>query len=288
MSAKIIDGKAIAAQVKQELAKEVKKLQAERNVTPGLAVVLVGESPASLVYVRNKQKACQELGIYSQKHELPVDISEEKLLEVVQELNEDPEIDGVLVQLPLPEHIDEQKIIRAINPAKDVDGFHPINVGQLFIGQAGFRPATPSGIIELLKRSEVEIRGKEAVIIGRSNIVGKPVALMLLQEHATVTVCHTKTRDLPQVTRRAEILVVAAGRPKMVTADMVSEGVVVIDVGVNRVDNKLVGDVDFEAVKEKAAAITPVPGGVGPMTIAMLMYNTVQAAKQRAEALCKR
>jgi methylenetetrahydrofolate dehydrogenase (NADP+)/methenyltetrahydrofolate cyclohydrolase len=281
MSAKIIDGKAIAAEVKQELAEEVKKLQAERDITPGLAVILVGENPASIVYVRNKQKVCQELGIYSQKHELPADVSEKKLLEVIQELNEDSEIDGILVQLPLPEHIDEQKIIRAVNPTKDVDGFHPVNVGQLFIGQPGFRPATPSGIIELLKRSGVGIRGKEAVIVGRSNIVGKPVALMLLQEHATVTVCHTKTRDLSEVTRRAEILVVAAGRPKMVTADMVSEGVVVIDVGVNRVDNKLVGDVDFEAVKEKAAAITPVPGGVGPMTIAMLMYNTVQAAKQR-------
>lgn len=283
MAAKIIDGKAIAEEIKSELAADIAELRKD-GIMPGLAVVLVGENPASQVYVRQKEKACGELGIASYKHERAASISEDELLQLVETLNADPEVDGILVQLPLPEHIDSKKVLAAIDPAKDIDGFHPVNIGNLVIGEPLFVPCTPAGILELLKRTGVELKGKEAVIVGRSNIVGKPVALLLLQEHATVTICHTRTRDLGEVTRRAEVLVVAAGRPQVVTADMVSDGVVVIDVGVNRLDDKLVGDVDFEGVKEKAAAITPVPGGVGPMTIAMLMSNTVRAAKNRAAA----
>ncbi|MBE0447198.1 MAG: bifunctional methylenetetrahydrofolate dehydrogenase/methenyltetrahydrofolate cyclohydrolase FolD [Actinobacteria bacterium] len=283
MAAKIIDGKAISAQIRAELAEEVKKLQQETSVTPGLAVVLVGDNPASKVYVGQKEKACEELGLVSKKYVLPGDASEKELLDLVEQLNNDPEIDGILVQLPLPKQIDENKVIAAIHPDKDVDGFHPVNVGRLVIGTEGFKPCTPYGVIHLLKRSDVQLTGAEAVVVGRSNIVGKPVALMLLQENATITVCHSKTKDLGEVCRRADVLVVATGRPKTVTADMVKDGVVVIDVGVNRLENgKLVGDVDFDAVSQKASAITPVPGGVGPMTIAMLMYNTVNSAKRRA------
>ncbi len=283
MAGRLIDGKEISSQIKAELAQEVAKLQKENNITPGLAVVLVGESPASKVYVGQKEKACTELGIFSQKHTLPAEVSEAELLDLVKSLNEDPDLDGILVQLPLPGHIDENKVIEAIIPEKDVDGFHPVSVGKMVIGLPGFRPCTPAGIMELLKRTGVELAGKEAVVVGRSNIVGKPIALMLLAESATVTVAHSKTKDLGGVTGRADVLVVATGRPKTVTADMVKEGVVVIDVGVNRLDSgKLVGDVDFDGVREKASAITPVPGGVGPMTIAMLMYNTVQSAKKRS------
>lgn len=283
MAAKIIDGKAISAQIRAELAEEVKKLQQETDITPGLAVVLVGDNPASKVYVGQKEKACVELGIFSQKHVLPGDASEEELLDLVEQLNNDPDIDGILVQLPLPKQIDENKVIAAIHPDKDVDGFHPINVGRLVIGTEGFKPCTPYGVIHLLRRSGVQLVGAEAVVVGRSNIVGKPVSLMLLQENATVTVCHSKTKDLGEVCRRADVLVVATGRPNTVTADMVKDGVVVIDVGVNRLDSgKLVGDVDFDGVSQKASAITPVPGGVGPMTIAMLMLNTVNSAKRRA------
>ncbi|MBS3908696.1 MAG: bifunctional methylenetetrahydrofolate dehydrogenase/methenyltetrahydrofolate cyclohydrolase FolD [Actinobacteria bacterium] len=283
MTAKIIDGKAISAQIRAELVEEVKKLQAETGVTPGLAVVLVGEDPASKVYVGQKEKACEELGLVSKKFVLSAEASEQELLDLVEKLNNDPEVDGILVQLPLPKQIDENKVIAAINPDKDVDGFHPVNVGRLVIGTEGFKPCTPYGVIHLLKRSNVELAGAEAVVVGRSNIVGKPVALMLLQESATVTVCHSKTKDLGEVCRRADVLVVATGRPNMITADMVKDGVVVIDVGVNRLDTgKLRGDVDFEAVSRKASAITPVPGGVGPMTIAMLMYNTVNSARRRA------
>ncbi|HZD59068.1 MAG TPA: bifunctional methylenetetrahydrofolate dehydrogenase/methenyltetrahydrofolate cyclohydrolase FolD [Anaerolineae bacterium] len=283
MAAKIIDGKAISAQIRAELAEEVKKLQQETGITPGLAVVLVGDNPASKVYVGQKEKACEELGLVSRKYVLPGDTSEKELLDLVEQLNNDSEIDGILVQLPLPKQIDENKVIAAIHPDKDVDGFHPVNVGRLVIGTEGFKPCTPYGVIHLLKRSDVQLTGAEAVIVGRSNIVGKPVALMLLQENATVTVCHSKTKDLAEVCRRADVLVVATGRPNTITADMVKDGVVVIDVGVNRLESgKLVGDVDFEGVSQRASAITPVPGGVGPMTIAMLMYNTVNSAKRRA------
>ncbi|MCL5292595.1 MAG: bifunctional methylenetetrahydrofolate dehydrogenase/methenyltetrahydrofolate cyclohydrolase FolD [Actinobacteria bacterium] len=287
MSAAIIDGKRISSEVKEELASEVAALK-EREIVPGLAVVLVGENPASKVYVANKEKACAELGINSVKHELPAPTLEDELLSLVERLNASPDIDGVLVQLPLPDHIDEKRVLEAIDPDKDVDGFHPINVGRLVVGERGFRPATPSGIIELLNRSGVELKGKEAVVVGRSNIVGKPVALMLLEKHATVTVCHSRTRDLAEVCRRAEVLVVAIGKARMITADMIRPGAVVIDVGVNRLENgKLAGDVDFDGAMGIASAITPVPGGVGPMTIAMLMVNTVEAAKRREKALVK-
>jgi methylenetetrahydrofolate dehydrogenase (NADP+)/methenyltetrahydrofolate cyclohydrolase len=283
MAGKLIDGKAISAQIKAELAEKVKNLQREKDITPALAVVLVGEDPASKVYVGQKEKACVELGVFSQKHVLPADVSEEKLLDLVKTLNKDREIDGILVQLPLPGHIDENKVIETIAPEKDVDGFHPVNVGKMVIGMPGFKPCTPHGVMVLLERSGVDPAGKEAVVIGRSNIVGKPVALMLLQKSATVTICHSKTKNLTEVCRRADILVVATGRPNTVTADMVKDGVVVIDVGVNRLGTgNLVGDVDFDGVEPKASAITPVPGGVGPMTIAMLMLNTVESAKRRA------
>jgi methylenetetrahydrofolate dehydrogenase (NADP+) / methenyltetrahydrofolate cyclohydrolase len=283
MAARLIDGKAISDQIKAELAEEVKKLQREKDITPGLAVVLVGEDPASKVYVGQKEKACAALGVFSQKHVLPADIGEDKLLDLVRSLNKDPDIDGILVQLPLPRHIDENKVIETIVPEKDVDGFHPVSVGKMMIGLPGFKPCTPHGVMVLLERTGVDLAGKEAVVVGRSNIVGKPVAIMLLQKSATVTVCHSKTKDLGEVCRRADVLVVATGKPEMINSDMVKEGVVVIDVGVNRSDSgKLVGDVDFDSVSKKASAITPVPGGVGPMTIAMLMLNTVESAKKRA------
>ncbi len=275
----IIDGKKIAQEVRNEVKSEVEELKS-RGINPGLAVVLVGENPASLVYVRQKERACEEVGIASYKYTLPEDTTEEKLLSVVEELNHNENIHGILVQLPLPEHLDEKKVIEKISTEKDVDGFHPLNMGRLFVGEPSFVPCTPQGVIELIERSGFEIKGKKAVIVGRSNIVGKPVAMLLLMRHATITICHTRTKDLSAETRQADILVVAAGRPQVITGDMVKEGVVVIDVGINRVDGKLVGDVDFESVKEKAAAITPVPGGVGPMTVAMLMKNTVQAAKK--------
>lgn len=281
MSASIIDGNSISKQIRAELSDEVKKLQSERNITPGLAVVLVGENPASQVYVRMKEKACEEVGLYSRKITLPEDTSEKELLDILDELNGDNKIHGILVQLPLPKHIDENKVLRKIDPEKDVDGFHPVNVGKLVIGEPSFVPCTPQGVIELLKRSGTEISGADAVIVGRSNIVGKPVAMLLMHENATVTVCHSKTKNLAEKTQRADILVAAIGRPKFITADMVKEGATVIDVGVNRLEDKLVGDVDFEPVKEKAGAITPVPGGVGPMTIAMLLTNTVKSASKK-------
>ncbi len=285
MTAKIIDGKLISSQIKEELKEEISELK-EKGITPGIAVVIVGEDPASKVYVGQKEKSCVALGIYSEKHALPESISQEELLKLVRELSANPKINGILVQLPLPKHLDEGEVLLEIPPEKDVDGFHPVNVGKLVIGEPGYLPCTPHGIQELLIRSGVEVAGKDAVIVGRSNIVGKPVAMILLQKqkgaNATVTVCHTGTKDMAAHTRRADILIVAAGRPKTITADMVKEGVVVIDVGVNRTENGLVGDVDFEGVKEKASAITPVPGGVGPMTIAMLMKNTVEAAKKQA------
>ena len=275
----IIDGKAISKQIKDELRDEVEKLT-EAGINACLAVIQVGKDPASTVYVNNKKKACAYVGINSRSYELPEDTSEQTLLDLVQKLNEDPEVNGILVQLPLPKQIDEDKVIRTISPDKDVDGFHPVSVGRLWIGEKGFLSCTPAGVIQLLKRSGIEIEGKECVIIGRSNIVGKPMAMLLLHENATVEITHSKTVDLKEVTKSADILVAAIGKPKFVTADMVKDGAVVIDVGMNRDENgKLCGDVYFESVKDKCSFITPVPGGVGPMTISMLMQNTLTAAK---------
>jgi len=292
MTAKIIDGKQVAADMRAELKAEVAKLK-EQNVVPGLGVILVGEDPASKSYVTAKERACEDMGIYSDDNRLSADISQQELMQKVRDMNNDPKINGILVQLPLPKHLNEAEVLLAIDPKKDVDGFHPINVGKMVVGEEAFLPCTPHGVIQLLLRSGVKIEGANVVIVGRSNIVGKPLANMLIQKNtkgnATVTVCHTRTKDLTNQTRRADILIAAAGRPNTITADMVKEGVVVIDVGVNRVDDatkkrgyRLVGDVDFEAVKEKASFITPVPGGVGPMTITMLLYNTVESAKNAA------
>ena len=274
----LIDGKKIAAQVKQELADEVKRMKAAGAKTPHLVAVLVGNDPASETYVASKVKACQEVGFKSTEMRYSADITEEQLLAVVDKLNQDADVDGYIVQLPLPRHISEHKVLMAIDPDKDVDGFHPQSVGALSIGQPGFVSCTPAGIIQLLKRSGVVIDGKECVIVGRSNIVGKPMAMLMLRENATVTVCHSHTKDLKEVTKRADILIVAIGKPKMITADYVKEGAVVIDVGIHRPEGgKLCGDVDFDSVEKTASAITPVPGGVGPMTIAMLMNNCVEA-----------
>lgn len=286
MTAKLISGTEIAKGIRAELAKEIADLKT-KGVVPGLAAVLVGEDPASKVYVGAKEKACNEIGVYSEVHRLPEDTPEDELIALVEKLNKDNKINGILVQLPLPKHINETRVLYTIEPDKDVDGFHPVNVGRMVIGKPGFLPCTPHGIQELLIRSGTQIEGAEVVIVGRSNIVGKPIANILLQKqkgaNATVTVCHTRTKDLAFHTRRADILIVAAGRPKAVTADMVKEGVVVIDVGVNRLpEGGLCGDVDFEAVKEKASMITPVPGGVGPMTITMLLANTMLSAKRAA------
>jgi methylenetetrahydrofolate dehydrogenase (NADP+)/methenyltetrahydrofolate cyclohydrolase len=292
MTAKIIDGKQVAADMRAELKAEVAKLK-EQNIVPGLGVILVGEDPASKSYVTAKERACEEMGIYSDDNRLNADISQEELMQKVKDMNNDPKINGILVQLPLPKHLNETEVLLTIDPTKDVDGFHPMNVGKMVVGEEAFLPCTPHGVIQLLIRSGVKIEGAKVVIVGRSNIVGKPLANMLIQKNlkgnATVTVCHTRTKDLANQTRQADILIAAAGRPNTITADMVKEGVVVIDVGVNRVDDptkkkgyRLVGDVDFEAVKEKASLITPVPGGVGPMTITMLLYNTVESAKRAA------
>ena len=281
--AELIDGKRISQEIMDELKEKVAELKGQ-GISVCLAVIQVGDNPASTVYVGNKKKACAYVGIESLAYELPEETTEEELLALVQELNGKKEVNGILVQLPLPKHIDEDKVIKTINPAKDVDGFHPQSVGALSIGQRGFVSCTPAGIIQLLKRSGIEIDGRECVIIGRSNIVGKPMALLLLRENGTVTICHSHTKDLKEVARRADILVVAIGRAKFVDADYIKEGAVVIDVGMDRDENgKLCGDVDFEAVKEKAGAITPVPGGVGPMTIAMLMHNCVESALMSQE-----
>jgi methylenetetrahydrofolate dehydrogenase (NADP+)/methenyltetrahydrofolate cyclohydrolase len=292
MTAQLIKGAEVAAQIRLELKKEIAELKSKHNVVPGLATVLVGADPASQVYVGAKEKTCQELGIYSERHDLTEKTTQQELIALVQKLNKDPKINGILVQLPLPKHMKEEEVLYALDPKKDVDGFHPVNVGKLMIGEPDYVPCTPAGIQQLLIRSGTKIDGAEVVVVGRSNIVGKPIANILLQKrpgaNATVTICHTGTRDLAFHTRRADILIVAAGKPKAVTADMVKEGVVVIDVGVNEIgktaDGKriLAGDVDFDTVKEKAKAITPVPGGVGPMTITMLMLNTVRAAKLAA------
>lgn len=276
--ATLIDGKKISQEIKEEIKEKVAKLH-DQGKEICLAVIQVGDNPASTVYVGNKKKACAYVGIQSLAYELPEETTEEELLTLVRELNEKKEVHGILVQLPLPKHIDEDKVIQTIAPEKDVDGFHPQSVGALSIGQPGFVSCTPAGIIQLLKRSHIEIDGKECVIIGRSNIVGKPMALLLLRENGTVTVCHSHTKDIKEITRRADILVVAIGKAKMVDSSYIKEGAVVIDVGMDRDENgKLCGDVDFEDVKEKAGAITPVPGGVGPMTIAMLMNNCLESA----------
>lgn len=275
--AKIIDGKAISLAVKDEIKAKTAELQA-KGITATLAVILVGEDPASQVYVKNKKKACEYCGIRSLSYELPADTTEEKLLELIDELNNRDDVNGILVQLPLPKGMDEDKVLDAISPDKDVDGFHPVNVGKLSIGKKGFVSCTPAGVIQLLKRSDIEISGKECVVVGRSNIVGKPMSMLLLKENGTVTVCHSRTKDLKEVTKRADILVVAIGKPKFIDASYVKDGAVVIDVGIHRMDDgKLCGDVDYASVEPFASAITPVPGGVGPMTIAMLMYNCLSS-----------
>lgn len=279
MNAKILDGKKTAEDIRGELKTEILEL-GKRNIIPGLAVVLVGRDPASKVYVAGKRKACEEVGINSVNYELGEDISQDELLKVVEKLNADKKVHGILVQLPLPQHIDEKRIIEAIDPKKDVDCFHPENIGRLFLGEARFLPCTPAGIVELMRRYSIDVSGKDCVVVGRSNIVGKPLALMLMAAGATVTICHSKTRKLKEKTLAAEILISAAGRSGLIAADMVQPGSVVVDVGMNRLaDGKLVGDVDFPAASQKASAITPVPGGVGPMTIAMLLRNTVSACK---------
>ncbi len=273
----IIDGKKISNEIKDELKEKVAKLKNEgKEIT--LAVVLVGQDPASKIYVKNKEKACEYVGVNSKTYELPQTTSEEELLKLINELNANQEVNGILVQLPLPKHINEELVINTISPLKDVDGFHPENVGKLSIGQAGFISCTPAGIIELLKRYNIEIEGKNCVIVGRSNIVGKPMAMLLLRENATVTVCHSRTKNLEEMTKQADILVAAIGRAKFIGKEHIKEGAIIIDVGMNRDDNnKLCGDVDFDAVKDCVKAITPVPGGVGPMTIAMLLYNCVES-----------
>jgi len=276
----VIDGTKVSQDVRDEIRKAALRLRDDTGVVPGLAVILVGDDPASRIYVAKKEKACAEVGFLSREYKLPGDTGEAQILDLIAQLNTDGAIHGILVQLPLPRHIDPDSVINAIDPKKDVDGFHPLNVGRLLTGNPFHTSCTPSGILELLDRYEIDIPGREAVIVGRSNIVGKPLALLLLARHATVTICHTRTRDLPGVTRRADILVAAAGSPEMITGDMVRDGAVVIDVGISRLPaGKLVGDVAFDQVSEKASHITPVPGGVGPMTIAMLLKNTLHAAK---------
>ncbi|MBR2973535.1 MAG: bifunctional methylenetetrahydrofolate dehydrogenase/methenyltetrahydrofolate cyclohydrolase FolD [Clostridia bacterium] len=278
MAAQIINGKEVSARIKGELRNQVSELK-EKGINPGLAVVIVGDDPASRVYVNNKKKACEEIGIYSEEYALPAETTQEQLLDLIKTLSDSKQINGILVQLPLPKHLDEKAVIAAIPPEKDVDAFHPVNVGKIMIGDFDFLPCTPAGVMELIAESGIDPTGKECVVIGRSNIVGKPQAMLLLHKNATVTICHSKTVDLKSVCRRADILVAAVGKAKFVTADMIKPGAVVIDVGMNRDENgKLCGDVDFENVKEVAGAITPVPGGVGPMTIAMLMKNAVKAA----------
>ncbi|WJH34289.1 bifunctional methylenetetrahydrofolate dehydrogenase/methenyltetrahydrofolate cyclohydrolase FolD [Paenibacillus aurantius] len=284
MTAEVINGKELVGEIREEIKNEVHQL-VQQGTQPGLAVVLVGDDPASAVYVRNKAKACEEAGMYSEVHRLPAETSEEEVLSLIAKLNADERIHGILVQSPPPKHIDEQKVIDAIDPSKDVDCFHPVNVGNLVLGKEGFLPCTPAGVIEILKRKGVEIKGKHAVVIGRSHIVGKPMAMLLLREDATVTVCHSRTSNMAEITSQADILVVAVGRAKLVGKEHVKPGAVVIDVGMNRDENgKLCGDVDFEAVKETAGLITPVPGCVGPMTITMLLQNTLEAARKTGKS----
>ena len=286
MTARLLEGKVFAAKLKEEAGKKAQELKAKYGITPGLAVIIVGENPASLVYVRNKHKACTELGFYSEGVELPATTTRDELLAEIQRLNNDEKIHGILVQLPLPKELQpyESEVLEAINPLKDVDGFHPVNVGRLVTGQKALVPCTPHGCLRMLELAEIPVEGANAVIIGRSNIVGKPMLHLLLGKNATVTICHSRTKNLAEITRQADILVAAVGKAGCVTADMVKPGAAVIDVGINRIaPKKLVGDVDFEAVKEVAGAITPVPGGVGLLTIAMLMQNTVEAARLQLE-----
>jgi len=295
MSAKILSGTETAKAIREELKKEIEELKEKHNLTPGLVTILVGSDPASEVYVGAKERTSKNLGIYSERFDLPAETSEEDLLALVEKCNKNEKLHGILVQLPLPKHINEAKVLYAIDPEKDVDGFHPVNAGKMMLGEKCFLPCTPHGILEILERNNIETSGKEVVVLGRSNIVGKPIANLMLQKrpsgNATVTLCHTRTKDTAFHTKRADILVAAVGVPKMVTADMVKDGVVIVDVGVNRIGKTaegktiLAGDVDFDSVKEKASAITPVPGGVGPMTITMLMMNTVQSAKTAAGLL---
>jgi methylenetetrahydrofolate dehydrogenase (NADP+)/methenyltetrahydrofolate cyclohydrolase len=281
--AQIIDGKAIAAKIRNGLKASVAEI-ALKGVTPGLAVVLVGEDPASKVYVSMKEKACTDVGIFSDEHKLSADTTGQELLELIARLNADPKIHGILVQLPLPKQIDTDKVLEAISPTKDVDGFHPYNVGRLMVGKPTFQPCTPYGVMVMLQEIGFDLTGKNVVVVGRSNIVGKPVALMCLQQHATVTVCHSRTKNLAEVVRGADVVIAAVGVPEMIKGDWIKEGAVVIDVGVNRVgDKKLVGDVEYAEAAKRASAITPVPGGVGPMTITMLLYNTVESAKNRCQ-----
>ena len=277
---KIIDGKRISGEIRAEIAEKTRELKSARGYAPGLAVIIVGENPASQVYVRNKKRACEEVGFYSESYELPESTSQEELEALIDRLNDDKKIHGILVQLPLPKHLDETRVLLKIKPQKDVDAFHPYNVGQIMIGSYNFLPCTPAGVMQLIKRSGIEVEGKRCVVLGRSNIVGKPMAMLLLHANGTVTICHSHTKDLARICSEADILVVGIGKPKFLTSDMVKEGAVVIDVGINRLpDGKLCGDVDFEAVAPKASFITPVPGGVGPMTITMLMQNTLTAAE---------
>ena len=286
MSARLIDGKALALQVREKLATESAAVLAKTGMKPGLATILVGDDPASHLYVKSKQKACDAAGIYIDDHKLPASTTQAELLALIEKENADPKIHGILVQLPLPKHIDSKVVLEAVSPDKDADGFHPYNFGRLVEGHPVFEACTPKGVIKMIESTGVSIEGKRAVVLGRSNIVGKPLALMLLQRNATVTICHSKTKDLPAVCREAELLLVAIGKAKFVTADMVRGGAVVIDVGTNRLpDGKVVGDVDFEPVSHKAGWISPVPGGVGPMTIAMLLDNTVESAKRMAKML---
>jgi len=291
---KILSGKELSRKMREEFKSEIEELKSRYNLVPGLAVILIGDDPASMSYVKGKEKACAEVGILSREYKFDPDYKEEELLNLIGELNNDRTIHGILVQLPLPEHINEEKVIYSINPEKDVDGFHPINIGKMMIGAPSFLPCTPHGIQLLLVRNGIEIQGKHVVIVGRSNIVGKPLAMILIQKNpqanATVTICHSRTENLSTITKTADILVAAVGRPHTITADMVKSGAVVIDVGVNRVEDstkkrgyRLVGDVDFEEVSKKVSAISPVPGGVGPMTITMLLYNTIQSAKAHAD-----
>jgi methylenetetrahydrofolate dehydrogenase (NADP+)/methenyltetrahydrofolate cyclohydrolase len=283
MPAQVIDGKQTAAEIREDIKRQTAKLIEERGIQPGLAVVLVGEDPASQVYVRNKEKACIGVGMYSEVHRLPDTTTQDELLQLIGKLATDSKIHGILVQLPLPKHIDEKAVIAAIPPEKDVDGFHPESVGNMVIGDECFLPCTPAGIIELIKRTGITLAGKHAVVIGRSNIVGKPVAMLLLQEHATVSICHSRTPDLAAITKQADVLVAAVGRAKMIKREHVKPGAVVIDVGVNRLpDGKLAGDVDYDDVQDVASYITPVPGGVGPMTITMLLLNTLKSAERSA------
>ena len=277
--AQILSGKTVSARIKEEAAREARAL-AEKGIHAGLAVIIVGDDPASRVYVNNKKKACEEVGIYSEEYALPEETSQEELLELIARLNDDDKISGILVQLPLPGHISEQCVINAILPTKDVDAFHPVNVGKIMTGDFDFVPCTPAGVMELIKESGIDVAGKECVVVGRSNIVGKPQAMLLLHQNGTVTICHSRTKNLAEKTRNADILVAAVGKPGFITGDMIKPGAVVIDVGINRIaPKKLVGDVDFESAEKVAGAITPVPGGVGPMTIAMLMKNTLKAAQ---------